>query len=109
MAVGYDGFSFFPFIGFMAHRDFTVDFKPFYEAVNAHADVEAAESHVGIYLAVKIDVGVNHGADGADDPHERFLMKLKPEIDKAQYQTCGLNDSPEIHGGKLAGYICPDI
>ena len=88
---------------------FTVTMEPFYKTVNAHADIEAAESHIGIYLAVEIDAGVNHGAHGAYYPHERFLMELKPQVDETQYQSNCLDGCPEIHAGKLPGYILPDI
>ena len=84
---------------------FTVTMEPFYKTVNAHADIEAAESHIGIYLAVEIDAGVDHGAHGADYPHERFLVELKPEVDETQNESYGLDRCPEIHAGKLTGDI----
>jgi hypothetical protein len=52
--------------------------EPFDETVNAHADIETAESHIGINLAVIIYAGVDHGAHGTDYPHQRFLMEFKP-------------------------------
>ena len=39
---------------------FTVTMEPFYKTVNAHADIETAESHIGIYLAVEVYAGIDH-------------------------------------------------
>jgi hypothetical protein len=83
--------------------------EPFNKTVNAHADIEAAESHIGIYLAVEIDAGVDHGTHGAYDPHGRLLVELKPEVDETQDKSNCLDRCPEIHAGKLTGDILPNI
>ena len=83
----------------------TVTVEPFYETVYAHAYIEAAESHIGIYLAVKVYAGIDHGAHGADYPHERPLMELKPQVDETQYEPHSLDCCPEIHAGELCGNI----
>jgi hypothetical protein len=79
--------------------------EPFYKTVNAHADIEAAESHIGIYLAVEVYAGVDHGAHGADNPHQGFLMEFKPQVEEAQDESHCLDGAPEIHAGKLPGDI----
>ena len=88
---------------------FTVTMEPFNKTVNAHADIEATESHIGIYLAVKVYTGIDHGAHGADYPHQGFLTELKPQVNETEYEPNCLDGVPEIHAGKLTGDILPDI
>ena len=92
-------------VGNIMRCAFTVTMEPFDKTVNAHADIETAESHIGIYLAVEIDAGIDHGAHGADYPKEWFLMEFKPQVYEAEYEPHCLDCVPEIHAGKLPGYI----
>ena len=85
---------------------FAVTIEPFYKTVNAHADIETAESHIGIYLAVIIYAGIDHGAHGTDYPKEGFLMEFKPQVYEAEYEPhcldCG-NGDPSVTPAVASG------